>query len=1246
MLKQGRARPIQWLFTVVLLVYGLWALGVALAPSVWLREGFNPDWFHPSAIWLVWVAVATLWMPLQGRRQHRDLRGLVVVVSLLLLPLLFPGLRPASIDTSVFLKLLWPAMPVAWPMGLILVWLAGFVTISIWPSRISYWAISILSYLLMVAAAFGVAGNYLKLDLIYAQPLFATVSLPIAALLFVLSVILILRCYALRALSDLGKEREDQLINSIGLAMLVLIAFSTGLASFITVQSQVESSLYQHVSLVMNNRSIIFQNAIEAAYLDNSALGRDQEIIQLLEAIDRKPTDQNRQQLLERARALLPYGVSTFEFRSPYGILFAKSGTFEPAFTIWTEFRDKAEIRMKWREGQPFIELHLRIDGSNHDKIGELVLEMQARAWEQLFSDTFDLGRTGDMMICGVDAGIISCLDSRQRKSLWHPQERDGFYAVIQDAFEGGKNLLGSPLIARDQRGKTSVVTYTPIGKVEMALHIAGNGLAMLVKMDAEEFYEPVKQQLHRVLPLLLIIIVIGSFFLRRLVVPLVKALRDKEARYRELTALSSDSYWQMDEQLKFSEMTGIGLVNSGIDVEEWLGRTIEEVPAELESSNAISELTHQLRLQQPFYEAVFKVLNPDSSEPHYLSLSGAPLFDDAGHFSGYRGVGKDITRRKLAEEGLREAQQDLEKRVIDRTSELSASNLALAGEVQDRRKAEARFRSLTELSSDWYWEMDTDYNLVQISGEVDRKGGFSASKSLGKPLWEQTWVIPEENDWDALRLLLGAKEPFYEFTLKTYDFQGNIRYLAISGQPVNDDFGVFVGFRGIGKDVTEKRLSEERIHFLAHYDALTHLPNRALLSEHVRFAIDRARRTNQRLALLFIDLDRFKVINDSLGHDAGDQVLRVVAQRLSDSVRDCDMVSRLGGDEFVVLLEGIVDAGQASYTARRILDLINQPFRLVGDAYYVGASIGISLFPDDGDSISELLRHSDAAMYRAKEEGRNGIFFFSNTLNASTMASFRLESDLRIAVEQNQLLLHYQPKVNILKNEIVGVEALLRWQHPVRGMVSPVEFIPMAEESGLIVVIGEWVLNKALEQLAQWDRAGLPPLTMAVNLSPRQLQDSLPAILEAALTRHGVVSDRLELELTESLILQRPERDIRLLESIQQTGIRIALDDFGTGFSSLSSLATLPINCVKMDRAFVNNLPHDKTSVAISRSILTMAQGIGLEVVAEGVENIEQWDWLAQEGCHQIQGFYFSKPLPPDVAFNFISEFSRKPKP
>lgn len=1258
-----RARTFTWLATGLLAAYCLLAFGLSLIPREWvdaavtrewakpavewLMAGLPRGWIHPVAGWLALVAAGAMWVPDRRRLPAWLLPILGAVLGLMLVPLLVPGLRP---DTpSTLYRLLWAEDAMDWPIALVATWLVAFVAVSQWPRPLTSWLVTLLSYLMMSAAAFGVASNYLKLDLIYQQPLFAPVKVSLAVILFLLGLILLLRRQSLMASTSSGNAREDSLISSIGLGLLVTIAFSTGLSSFIALQSQVEESLYRGQIQSMDNRIIVFYNAMDAAYSEVSAVSRNIEVARLLAELDDpaiEATDDKREQLLTAVASNLPFNVGGYEFRSPGGKVLARRGTRVKAETIWVEYRDTTEVRLDWFNGIPFIGMTIRINDADGAKIGELVVELPTQDWEQLATDTYDLGRTGNMMICGVEAEVLRCLQSHAKQSLYSPPENTELTTMVQDALEGERSPPTVPRITRNEDGKPIVVTYGPVGKVRVAIKAPGIGLAMLILTDAEEFYEPVRLQLQKILPLLLGIIIVGGVILRRLVVPLIRALRDKEARFRELTELSSDCYWQMDVNLRFVEITGVTLISLGIRMEDWLGRDITEVPATVDVSadgDALAALKAALSNKEAFYEVTFRVPEADASGMHFLSLSGAPLYDEKGEFIGYRGVGKNITPRKLAEEGLREAQQGLEIRVEERTAELSASNTKLAVEVQERTHAEARFRSLTELSSDWYWEMNTDYRFVQISGEVERKGGFSAADGLGKALWEQSWVRAEENNWTELRRALDACEPFYEYTVKTRDFEDAVRYLAISGQPFHDAENVFVGFRGTGKDVTEKRLAEEHIHFLAHFDSLTNLPNRAFLNEQVRFAIERAKRHKKKLALLFIDLDRFKVINDSLGHDAGDEVLRIVARRITECVRDSDMVSRLGGDEFVVLLEDIFDSNHAGVTARRILDLINEPFHLVGEPYTVGASIGISLFPDDGDSISELLKHSDAAMYLAKKDGRNGIYFFSSSLNDTSMAVFRLESDLRQALEQEQFILHYQPKVNPVRKEIVGVEALIRWRHPTRGMVSPLEFIPMAEECGLIVAIGEWVLNKALAELAIWDQAGLSPLTMSVNLSPRQLQDNLPEVLEKALKLHGLPTDRLELELTESLLLQRPERDIRLLEHIQNTGVRIALDDFGTGFSSLSSLATLPIDCVKMDRAFVERLPVDATSTAISRSILTMARGIGLEVVAEGVETVEQWDWLAQEGCHQIQGYYFSKPLPPEEAFAFISAFEAK---
>lgn len=1248
MLTPGTSGSFFKMFTAALLLYGALALTLFFVPVPWLSPELVHEWMHPTAGWLALLACAALNLRLQGPLLVRRLTALLLPGAVLLLPLMFSPLHPSLATASGLCQLLWPADAVGWPIWLAALWLLVFAALSRWPQRFMLWLSRMVSYGLMVTAALGIASHHLKLALIYNQPFFVPVSLPIAIALLVLGIVLLLRQRSLQALHAPDLTREDQLISTLGLGFLVAIAFTTGLTSFIALQAQVENALYQHISLTMNNRRIVFINAIDAAYLDAAPLSRNPEVARIMQQMNDAPTPAKGRELIDITNDNLPYTVRAIEVRSPDDKLVASEGKILPSTTLWVDYRNDAEIRLNWRNGEPFVEVRLRIETRAQDHVGQVIVELPAPALEQLVSDTYDLGRTGEMLVCGAEREVTRCLASRRRGALLLPASGDRLAVIIQNALDGESSPVTDPVIIHDDSDIARVVTFGPVGQVEMALHIAGNGLAMLIQISAEEFYQPVRAQLQRVLPILLIIIVAGSLLLRRLIAPLVGALNDKEARFRELTELSSDWYWLMDASFNFVQITGKKLLNSGIRAEEWLGKSWKMIPAQPDHDQDLEALEQRLLHEEAFYDITFRQPAADGSEVHFLSLSGAPLHDASGRFLGYRGVGKDVTRRKMAEEGLREAQQDLERRVEERTAELSASNAALGTEIIERRQAEvklkrseARFRSLTELSSDWYWEVDTQYRFVQISGEVTRKGGFSAMMSLGKPLWEQQWVIQEANDWDALRALFQSGQPFHDFTVKTYDFESNIRYLSISGQPDFDETGAVCGYRGIGKDVTEKRVSEERIHFMAHYDALTHLPNRVLLTEQVRLAIERARRNETGLALLFIDLDRFKAINDSLGHEAGDQVLRIVAQRLSECVRDSDMAARLGGDEFVVALENITDAGQVSYTARRILDLVGKPFRLSGGSYNIGASIGISLFPEDGQTLTDLLKNSDAAMYRAKQEGRNGIFFFSNTLNAANTTRFQLESDLRRALDEHQLELYYQPKLDLATDSIVGVEALLRWHHPERGMVSPAEFIPVAEECGLIGAMGEWVIHQALAQLRLWDKAGLAELTMAVNLSPKQLQDALPVTLASALQRHEVGPGRLQLELTESLLLQRPDRDIRLLEAIQQSGIHIALDDFGTGFSSLSSLATLPINCVKMDRVFVERLPADASCVAINRSILTMAHGIGLEVVAEGVENIEQWQWLEREGCDQIQGFYFCVPLPAPDVFRFMSEFA-----
>ena len=430
---------------------------------------------------------------------------------------------------------------------------------------------------------------------------------------------------------------------------------------------------------------------------------------------------------------------------------------------------------------------------------------------------------------------------------------------------------------------------------------------------------------------------------------------------------------------------------------------------------------------------------------------------------------------------------------------------------------------------------------------------------------------------------------------------------------------------------VDEKAKADERIEYLASHDSLTNLPNREMFNELLRHAIEVAHRHQRRFAVLFIDLDRFKVINDSLGHDAGDILLVEIAGRLRQSLRSCDVVARLGGDEFVVILEEAAERDDVERIAGNLLTVLSQPSQLSGHECHTTASIGIALYPSDGHDVQTLTKNADMAMYFAKEDGKNGFRFFTKEIKAQSIERLTMETALRRALDRDQFALHYQPKIDIATGQITGVEALLRWTHPDLGVLPPMQFIPLAEETGLIVPIGRWVLKEACAQNMAWQRSGLRPISMAVNLSPRQFADErLLQDIDEALAASGMSAVLLQLEVTESMVMRNVSRAVKVLDSIQSRGIRLAIDDFGTGYSSMSLMKQFPIDTIKIDRSFVRDLPNDSEDQAIAQAIISMGKALGMTVVAEGVETREQETFLRDHACDEMQGYLFSKPLPP----------------
>jgi diguanylate cyclase (GGDEF)-like protein/PAS domain S-box-containing protein len=505
-------------------------------------------------------------------------------------------------------------------------------------------------------------------------------------------------------------------------------------------------------------------------------------------------------------------------------------------------------------------------------------------------------------------------------------------------------------------------------------------------------------------------------------------------------------------------------------------------------------------------------------------------------------------------------------------------------------------------------------------------------------------FILPEYHDsFMAMhQRVMDGENCIFEFEIE--GIKGSRHWLETHAAPLRDANDNITMLLGITRDITARKEAEKRIQYLAHFDALTGLPNRVQLNNHAKYVISLAQRSHESVTLMFLDLDHFKDINDTLGHSVGDALLVELAKRLRLILREEDMVSRLGGDEFIFLLYG-VDAHEASHVAQKLLDVIAEPCQIEQYDLNVTGSIGIALYPTDGTDLETLSKSADSAMYRAKQEGRHGYSFFTAEMQIRSARHLTMVSALRQAIERNQLQIFYQPQMSVSDDHIVGAEALLQWVHPVLGSVSPTEFIPSAEESGLILPIGEWVLRHAVRQAKSWMRNGLPPLVMAVNLSVIQFRHpDLPNLITRILEEEGLQPEYLELELTEGVAMNDPQKAIAVMNRLHERGVRMSIDDFGTGFSSLSHLKKFKVYKLKIDQTFVRDISTDPEDRAIVSAIINMAKSLGLQTIAEGVETEGQQTFLREQGCDELQGYYYCKPLSADQFETFARGKTRQP--
>jgi diguanylate cyclase (GGDEF)-like protein/PAS domain S-box-containing protein len=670
------------------------------------------------------------------------------------------------------------------------------------------------------------------------------------------------------------------------------------------------------------------------------------------------------------------------------------------------------------------------------------------------------------------------------------------------------------------------------------------------------------------------------------------------EKRYRLLTQLSSDWFWEQNDQFRFVRVDGDLMLKTGLSEAQLLGHfrwdqaTINLCESDWEAHKAV------LRAHLPFNDFEMASKMPQGGV-RWVTISGMPIFDETGRFTGYQGVAKDISKAKAVLDALRES--------------------------------ESRFKTLTQLSVDWYWEQDEQFRFTEITGKDDTHAHKLMNANVGKTRWELPYFQMDEAVWRHHRAQLARHEVFRDFEVSGRGADGQTHYFQASGVPKFDPEGRFTGYRGIGRNISERKNTEAKMRRLAHFDVLTDLPNRTLFADQLGQAIERAQVTSQKVAVILMDLDHFKEVNDTMGHDQGDCLLVKAARRIRACVREADTVARLGGDEFAVIVSELDHLQPVNTIAQNILTALAIPFELPVGSSFISASIGISVYPSDATALEGLLKSADQAMYAAKASGRNRYNYFTPDLQAFALNRMWLAHEMRLALDRCQFWLAYQPIVELATGAVYKAEALIRWQHPERGLINPVDFIPVAESNGVINDIGDWVFYTAAAQVKQWQATHSARFQISINKSPVQFL-RLGGVSDAWQKHQlsiGLAAGSIAVEITEGVLLQASQSTAHQLRALREGGMQVSLDDFGTGYSSLAYLQKHDIDIIKIDQSFVRHLSVNSKESAMCEAIITMAHKLGIKVVAEGIETAHQRDLLTVAGCDYGQGYLFARPMP-----------------
>ena len=999
--------------------------------------------------------------------------------------------------------------------------------------------------------------------------------------------------------------RDDRKISIAGGLLLTGLTLAAGIAVYSVMQRQIESTLGRGLEVVLQGKGNLLESKIEHGLSATREVATRPFLIQSLQQINAQPGSASALHDLQRnVDSLLLLGFSAAAVYDMRGNKIAQVGRFSRNQVSLLPLYTRRDTFLLW-EGQFILRDSQDVLDQDGRRIGSVTVEKYQPLLTRSFSEVRAIGKSGEFMLCELlEAGrqemacILSRINGVEFKQL--PHVIGGVKLPMSYALEGKTGLITT----KDYRQLPVVAAYAPLSAL---------GLGMVLKLDKEELYSQATVQIRTIALYLAVLIIAGMLLLYWLVLPLVRKLVKSEQVAQEINLdllLAKDTAEHISAELT-AYIEAIGKL-ALISVTDHSGRILQanakfcEVSGyseqELLGQNhrIINSGTHPKAFFVKMWATIArgKVWHAEicnrskSGQLYWVDSTIVPLKDMARKVNRYLSVRIDITARKHKELALQERLKE------------NACLLAIHHDMELELPLDELCQNVVAHLCAAMQFPETAVAMIELDGKQFVSDRYDKDLTHGL----QARVM-------ANNKICGKLQVFYreDMLLLLSEEQNLIDLIAT-------DLGRWL----------EQMQAEQRIVQIATHDGLTALPNRTLLRDRIAQALAHNRRSQEQAAVLFIDLDHFKIINDSLGHAVGDALLQEVAERLNATVRGEDTVARQGGDEFIVLLPNLASASDVEAVAQKILDTLIQPYQINDQELHIGGSIGIALFPSDGEDVDTLLKNSDIAMYHAKESGRNNYQFFSAEMNQQAAEKHALGIDLRHSLERNELLLYFQPVIDMPSGKLTSMEVLLRWQHPSQGLILPDKFIALAEETGMIVPIGEWVVRQSCLQIVAWREQGYNVPKLAINLSARQFrQKTLVADITRILHETGVEPSCLVLEITESMLVANVEETIKTLHQLSALGLEISIDDFGTGYSSLSYLKRYPINTLKIDQSFVRDITTDPNDAAIIGAIIAMAHSLKMKVLAEGVETVEQLDFLTRQGCGRFQGYYFSKPLP-----------------